>query len=197
MPPFDSLSVLLAHADETTKLAVQHTLEGLGCSVLAACDTASELIQKARELQPELIISGVELPDRDGVSALVELSETHEIPAIIVTHKRSLDIVQRALEDHVMAYMMEPLNHDEMEPTIYLVMRRFEEFNHLQEEVRDLKLALSERKVIERAKGVLMAKHTESEDQAYRRLRRMATDSRIKMLDAARQVLAPHETASV
>ncbi|WP_437229208.1 ANTAR domain-containing response regulator [Planctomicrobium sp. SH661] len=187
-----SLKILLAHGNQATRLMVRQTLESLDCIVFPDCETVTDLMDRSLQEKPDLIITGVELQDGDALSALIAVSEVTTIPAIIMTPQRSLEIVEKALHDHVMAYLMEPLNLAEIEPTIYLVLRRFDQFEELRQEVQDLKQALLDRKEIERAKGLLMASHQETEEESYKRLRRRATDRRIKLIDAAREILLEH-----
>jgi response regulator NasT len=160
---------------------------------VAVCYSARELINRAISERPDLIITVVDLPDMDGVSALVEISNTVSIPAIVVTPRTSLEIVERAMLDHVMAYLVEPVEEAEIRPTVHLVLRRFEQFQEMQAEVDSLRQALADRKVIERAKGVLMRRENLDEDAAYKQLRRAATDGRIRLIEVARKVLADDE----
>lgn len=192
MIPTDAatLKVVLAHGAEDARTILREALIQLHFHQLRICSSGRELIALANEIEPELIITGVDLPDVDGVSALIEISQQHKIPAIVVTQQASLHVVERALEDHVMAYLLEPVNTDEIMPTIYLVLRRFEQFQELQQENESLKQALADRKVIDRAKGALMKQAGIDEETAYKRLRRMATDNRIRMADAADRILA-------
>lgn len=189
----EHLKILLAHGNSTTSLMLRKAFSDLGADVLPECNHLSDLVKRALESNPDLIVAGVELPDGNALDGLVAISAERSIPAIIVTPQRSLEIVEQALQDHVMAYMMEPINLAEVEPTVYLVLKRFEQFQELRQEVENLQQALSDRKEIERAKGVLMAKYQETEDAAHKRLRRQATDSRMKMVDAARQILSEQE----
>jgi response regulator NasT len=157
---------------------------------IRSCSSGKAMIELVKEEPPDLIITGVDLPDQDGVTALLEISETHKIPAIVVTQQRTLENVQRALEDHVMAYLLEPIEVEEILPTIFLVLRRFEQFQELEQENESLKQALTDRKIIERAKGALMKQAGIDEETAYRRLRRYATDNRMKLAEAADRVIS-------
>jgi AmiR/NasT family two-component response regulator len=185
-----SLKVLLAHGVADARDAIRKVLSELQNADVQILTSGRQLVETALETKPNLIITGVDLPDLDGVTALLKISEQATIPAIIVTQQKSLETVQRAMEDHVMAYLIEPVHAAEILPTIHLVMHRFEQFQELREEVENLKQALTDRKQIERAKGVLMRRADIDEDTAYKRLRRMATDNRIRMSDAAERVLS-------
>ncbi|MBI1348233.1 ANTAR domain-containing protein [bacterium] len=193
MADIPALKVVLAHGIADAREALHQTMAQLKYEDVWLCSTGRELIDLAREKSPDLIFTGVDLPDIDGPSALIEISRTHTIPAIVITQQRSLDLVQKALEDHVMAYLLEPIKTEEILPTIYLVLRRFEQFQELQQENESLKQALSDRKIIEKAKGVLMKRANIDEETAYKRLRRMATDRRMKMVQAAEQILSVDE----
>ena len=184
------LKVLLAHIDDEILSALKTALTELGNEIIDVCKTGACIVAKATKLNPDLIVTGVDMPDFDGVTALVEASHSVTIPSIVVTPKRSLELVERALKDHVMAYLVEPIEVEEIKPTVYLVLRRFEQFEELKNEVEDLKETLEQRKLIERAKGVLMRRGDVTEEEAFTRLRRMATDQRAKLVEAARQVLA-------
>lgn len=184
-----SLKILLAHGAEDARTVLREALFKLRYHDVRTCSSGLELMRMVNESQPDLIITGVDLADLNGVEALVEISGRQKIPAIVVTQQRSLELVQRALEDHVMAYLLEPVNVEELLPTIFLVLRRFEQFQELEQENESLKQALADRKIIERAKGALMKQAEIDEESAYKRLRRMATDNRIRMAEAAVRIL--------
>ncbi len=187
--PASPQRVMIAHANPAVCETLTRAARELGYEVALLTDSAQELVDTARAQECELIMSGVALKDYEGVAALIEISHTRSVPAILVTPESSLAIVEKALQDHVMAYLVEPVKVDEIKPTVYLVLKRFEEFQALRQEVEDLKTALANRKLIERAKGVIMRRGDLNEDEAYRQLRRLATDNRIPLVAASEQVL--------
>jgi response regulator NasT len=185
----ERLQILLAHGNRAQRDVLEKAFQELEHDVVEVCLGAKEMIERATSHKPDLIVTGVDLPDMDGISALVEISKVVAIPAIVVTSRSSLELVQRAMLDHVMAYLIEPVEKEEIKPTIFLVLRRFEQFQEMQVEVDNLRQALVERKVVERAKGVLMRREDIDEDAAYKKLRRSATDRRIRLIDVAQEVL--------
>jgi len=185
----DRLKTLLAHSKPEQRAELKQALEELGHEVVCDCDSCESMMSTVRSSPPDLIVTGVDLADGDGIHALVTLADEFAIPAIVVTQRTSLQVVERAMLDHVMAYLIEPVEVREIKPTIHLVLKRFEQFQELQSEVESLRGALADRKVIERAKGVLMKADQLDEDAAYKKLRRMATDGRIRMIDAAQAYL--------
>ena len=185
----ERLKTLLAHGKPEQRAELKAALVELGHDVICDCNSCDAMVETVRAHRPDLIVTGVDLSDGDGIHTLVSLSDEYSIPAIVVTQRTSLKVVERAMLDHVMAYLIEPVEVSEIKPTIHLVLKRFEQFQDLQSEVETLKQALADRKVIERAKGLLMKRDDLDEDAAYKKLRRMATDGRIRLVDAAETLL--------
>jgi response regulator NasT len=189
----DRLKTLLAHTNPDQRAQLKTALTELGHEVICDCDSCDAIVSTVHSAAPDLIVTGVDLADGDGIQTLVHLGDEYSIPAIVVTKRTSLEVVERAMLDHVMAYLVEPVEVREVKPTIHLVLKRFEEFQELQNEVETLRGALNDRKVIERAKGLVMKQDGIDEDAAYKKLRRMATDGRIRMIEVA-QTLLDRET---
>jgi response regulator NasT len=185
----EQLKTLLAHANPDQRAQLKTALLELGHEVVCDCDSCDQLAASVRRAPPDLIVTGVDLADGDGIQTLVKLGDEFAIPAIVVTQRTSLAVVERAMLDHVMAYLIEPVEVREIKPTIHLVLKRFEQFQELQGEVESLRGALNDRKVIERAKGFVMKRDDLDEDAAYKKLRRMATDNRIRLVEAAQSLL--------
>lgn len=184
-----SLDILVAHGDDDLRDILVSTLGTMSHRVIAQVATGRELVAEARERDPDLIISNVELRDMDGIDALIEISRHAPKPSVILAQKEHMDKVEKALEDHVMAYLVEPVTQDDLRPTIYLVRRRFEQFRELQSKVDTLEEALAARKTVEKAKGILMRTKGLDEESAYRTLRKMANDRRKKIAEVAEAVL--------
>jgi response regulator NasT len=192
----EQLKTLLAHPNPEQRAQLKRALTELGHDIVCDCDSCDSLISTVRASQPDLIVTGVDLVDGDGIQTLVALGDEYAIPAIVVTQRTSLQVVERAMLDHVMAYLIEPVEVREIKPTIHLVLKRFEQFQELQSEVDTLKNALNDRKVIERAKGLLMKRDELDEDEAYKKLRRMATDGRTRLATVAQSLLDEETTGA-
>ena len=147
------------------------------------------LIHACEEKLPDLLISGIHLSDMDGIDALIQCCHVEPIPSIIISNTDSYDKVRKAMEDHVMAFLTEPISMSDLKPAIFLVQRRFEQFAELRKENQELKAALETRKWVERAKGIVMKKKDVDEETAYRELRRMANNRRVKMIEIARTIV--------
>ena len=145
----ERLKTLLAHPNPEQRAQLKRALTELGHEIICDCDSCHQLASTVRASQPDLIVTGVDLVDGDGIQTLVALGDEYAIPAIVVTQRTSLQVVERAMLDHVMAYLIEPVEVREIKPTIHLVLKRFEQFQELQSEVDSLRSALNDRKIIE------------------------------------------------
>ena len=186
--PQDSYSLIIAHPNPETLAQIRAAVEPTH-AVLAECSSADGLRSAVLETRPDLLISGIEFADGNGLDVMIEMGNENPLPAVVVTTKRSLAIVEKAMQDHVMAYLIEPVLSDELMAAILLARGRFEQLIELNAEVDDLRQALDDRKIIERAKGVLMARRGLDEATAFAELRTMAQNNRIKLVESARRLL--------
>jgi response regulator NasT len=138
--------------------------------------------------RPDVVVVAVGLPDGDGVQTAAEITQDPGCPVILLTSHTRDELVTRARDAGVMAYLIKPLRAAELAPTLDLAVARFAE-------TRTLRRTLEERKVIERAKGRLMERLNLTEDEAFRRLRRAAMNSRRPMADLARALLVSESIA--
>lgn len=186
------LNIVVAHGNDGTLRDIEEAI-GSDHEVIASCGTTAELAQSVARHRPGLIVTGAAFPDGDGIETVVRLGEQRPIPAVIVTARRSMDLVVRAMRDHVMAYLIEPVTREDLLASIIVAWSRFEQLRELEEQVGDLQRALEQRKVIERAKGILMASGGLTEQEAFGRLRRAAQDRRVRMTDVAEEILGAIE----
>ncbi len=177
--------VLVAHQDQSLCSKIASMLDDLGYNVIGKCCSRESLKELAIEKCATLIVTGIHYDDGMVVDTLLELAQREPVPAIIIAKQVDLDDVEKAMEDHVMGYLIDPVDNKDLETTCYLVLRRFQQFQELREENKELKEALLARKKIERAKGIVMKKYQISEEDAYLRIRNAATKQRIKMIEVA------------
>jgi len=186
--PNDSLNIVIAHGSDDVRAHIARDLDDRH-RVVAEAGLIVELRAAVEQHRPDLIVSGIAYPDGDGLDTLINLGQTRPLPAVIVTARRSIALVEKAMRDHVMAYLIEPVKKEELEAAIVVAWSRHEQLDALMGEVDDLRTALDNRKIIERAKGVLMATQNISEADAFATLRRRAQDARRKIADVADDVL--------
>jgi response regulator NasT len=188
----EPLRILLAEDDPDTRDLLRDHLARLGHAVTAVAD-GPQLVEAARRDPPDLIITDIKMPGMDGLQAAAEVNRDRDVPVILVTGHHQADLLGRAAAPHVMAYLVKPVRPDELEAAITLGLARFRQFLRVRQEAEGLQQTLAERKVIERAKGALMRRLRLDEAEGFRRLRRLATDDNLKLVEVARRVLKAEE----
>jgi response regulator NasT len=168
----------------------------LGHEVVAQAATGRELVEQTRKLRPDLVITDIKMPDMDGLQAVRQIAAEQVIPVVLVSGYHDPQYIEAALSEHVLAYLVKPIKKENLEPAISLVMRRFKEFQALQQQADDLRHALESRKVIERAKGILMKRAGLKEQEAFRRLQALSSQKNMKMAEIAEMIVTAEEALS-
>jgi AmiR/NasT family two-component response regulator len=188
-----SLRIAIADDEPDMRDYFQELLPRLGHSVVVVAKNGRELVEQCLIAKPDLVITDIRMPQLDGIEAAQQIYDARPIPVILVSAYHETSLIERAEADHVMAYLVKPIKQSDLPPTLALAMRRFEQFQALQKEAGDLRQALSDRKVIERAKGVLMKKGGLEEADAFRRLQKLAADKNRKLVEIATMILTAEE----
>jgi response regulator NasT len=188
-----SLRIAVADDDPEMQEYFRTVLPLLGHAVVAVADTGRELVEKCRDQRPDLVITDIKMPDTDGLDAVARIARDAPVPVILVSAYHDPETIARAELGHVLAYLVKPIKQSDLEPAIALAMRRFDQFRALRAEATDLKQALEDRKIVEKAKGLLMKKTGLDEADALRRLQRLASDKNRKLVEIARSILAAEE----
>jgi response regulator NasT len=171
-------------------------LPRLGHRVVAVAANGEELVSQCRSTAPDLVITDIRMPELDGIDAAMRLYQQRPVPVILVSAYHDAELIQRAEADHIMGYLVKPIKQADLEPVIALAMRRFEQFQQLRQEAADLRQALEDRKLIERAKGILMKRASLDEAAAFRRLQKTASDKNLKLAEVARMILTAEEAVA-
>jgi two-component system, response regulator PdtaR len=173
---------------ERSRASLRAAIWAAGGAVVGEAVRCVDAVDLVRRTNPDVAVFAVGLPDGDGVDAARNVIDAG-CPVVLFTSHTRQDLVDRARAAGVMSYLLKPLRSAELAPVLDLAVARFRE-------TRDLRRSLEDRKVIERAKGRLMARYQLSEDQAFHRLRRAAMDSRRPMVEIARALLVSESVAS-
>jgi response regulator NasT len=184
-----SLRIAVADDEPDMRNYFQKCLPRLGHQVVAVAENGHQLVEQTLATRPDLIITDIKMPDMDGIDAATELYKQFPVPVILVSAFHDADLIERAEADHVMGYLIKPIKQADLEPVIALAMRRFAQFQALRQEAADLRQALEDRKVIERAKGILMKRAGLDEQEAFRRLQKLASEESRKLIDIAHMIL--------
>ena len=182
------LRVLVAEDEALIRMDLVEMLEELGYLVVGQCGDGAEAVRLATELRPDLLITDVKMPVLDGLSAAEQVVTARLAAVVILTAFSERDLVERAREAGVMAYLVKPFQSQDLLPAIEMAVSRFTELTALEREVGDLAGRLEARKLIDRAKGVLQAGGM-SEPEAFRWIQRASMDQRRSMRAVAQAVL--------
>ena len=188
-----SLRIVVADDEPDMRDYFRKILPRLGHAVVAAAETGNDLIAQCHTHQPDMVITDIKMPGLDGIDAAMRIYDERPVPVILVSAYSDSGLIERAGADHIMAYLVKPIKQADLEPAIGLALRRFEQFEALRREAADLRQALEDRKVIERAKGVLMKRGPMDEQDAFRRLQKLASEKSRKLIDVAHMILVAEE----
>lgn len=188
-----SLRVAVADDEPDMLLYLRTTLPLLGHEVVASAGTGEELVAQCRASHPDLVITDIKMPGLDGIAAAASIFREQPTPVILVSAYHEPELIERAGAEGVFGYLVKPIKESDLPPAIAVAMGRFEQFQALQHEAANLRQSLEDRKLVERAKGILMRQAGVGEADAYRRLQKLATDRRCKLTEAARWVLTIEE----
>jgi response regulator NasT len=181
--------ILVAEDEALIRLDLVEMLTEAGYEVVAQATNGVEAIALAKEFKPDLAILDVKMPELDGISAAQEIIEIS--PVLMLTAFSQKELVERARDAGVMAYVVKPFSINDLTPAIEIAMSRHLQMRSLKEEVSDLHERLETRKVLDRAKGILMAAMNLSEPEAFGWIQRAAMDRRISMKAVAEAVISP------
>lgn len=185
--------IIIADDESLIRLDLREMLTHLGYDVIGEAGDGRTALDLARKLRPDLVIMDIKMPDVDGIAAAEDLTRERIAPVVLLTAYSDQGLVERAKEAGVVGYVVKPFREAELMPVIELSMTRFEEFRSLEREVGGLKDALETRKLVERAKGVLMEAHGLRENEAFHRIRKTSMDSRKSMREVAEAILLTHD----
>ncbi len=181
--------VVIAEDEALIRLDLREMLTEEGFTVVGEAADGEQAVALARELRPDLVVCDVKMPKMDGITAAGLISADKIAPIVILTAFSQRDLVERARDAGAMAYLVKPFQKRDLLPAIEMALSRFAEIRALEAEVGDLAERLATRKVVERAKGVLMAEHQMTEPQAFTWIQRTAMDKRTTMKAVAELVV--------
>jgi response regulator NasT len=185
----ETLRILIADDESIRLLSLRKQLAALGHNVVAEASTGDEAVTLASSALPDLAILDIKMPVMDGIEAAEKITQARPIPIILLTAYDEAQLVERAAQANISAYLMKPVAEEDLLPAITLALARFRQFQALRQEVADLREALEARKTIERAKGILMRRLNLSEDEAFRRLQKQSQDSNRRLAQVAEAIV--------
>lgn len=187
--------VIVAEDETLIRLDIVEILRGEGYDVVAEADNGEKAIKLAREFKPDLVLMDVKMPVMDGISAAEQIGKERLCPVVMLTAFSQTELVERARDAGVMAYIVKPFTASDVTPALDIALSRWAELKTLEAEIADLGDRLETRKAVDRAKGVLMTKLKITEADAFRWIQKTAMDRRMSMREVADAVVAGMEKA--
>ncbi|HEX2971951.1 MAG TPA: response regulator [Tepidisphaeraceae bacterium] len=194
--PRSSLRVLVVEDDTLVGMGLKAQLQKMGHTVVGHAATADEAVEMFRQEQPDLVLMDIRLDGADGIDLAAQLLKERRCPMIIISAYSDSALIERAGNAGVFGYLIKPVQDKTLEAQIEIAIGRFAEQERLRAEKEKLEHDLEARKLIERAKGVLMKRANLSEEDAHRRLQQESQKRRIAMVELCKRIIESDELMS-
>jgi AmiR/NasT family two-component response regulator len=187
------LRILIADDEAVIRLGLRAMLEEQGYQVVGEAADGQRALDLVGKLRPDLVILDIKMPHLDGLAAARALLVERAVPVVILTAYADREFVRQAREAGVLAYLVKPVRESDLRPAVEMAMGRFREIQTLRAEIGDLEETLRTRKLVERAKGILMRREGLDEAAAFARIQKQARDARTTMRAVAEAIIAGDE----
>ena len=184
------LRIVLADDEAILRLDLREMLADAGHEIVGEAANGQEAVKLVRELKPDFIIMDVKMPIMDGITAAKLIAQEQLAPVLLLTAYSQQDIVDKASEAGVIAYLVKPIREEQLFPAMEIAVKRFAEVQELNAELDGLKESLETRKLLDRAKGILMTAHGMTEQEAYRKMQQFSMAKRISLKELAESIIA-------
>jgi AmiR/NasT family two-component response regulator len=182
--------VVIAEDEAIIRLDLKETLQEEGYEVVGETGRGDEAVELVRDLEPDLAILDVRMPGLDGLAAAREISEHKKSAVLILTAYSQRDLIEQARDAGALAYLVKPFQRSELIPAVEIALGRHREMRALHDQTQSLEEQLETRKLVDRAKGILMDNHDMTESDAFDWIQKRAMNTRVKARDVAEQVIA-------
>jgi len=184
-----AVRVVIAEDEAIIRLDLKETLEEEGYEVVGETGRGDEAVSLVQELSPDVAILDIKMPGLDGLSAAREIAKDRGAAVLILTAFSQRDLIEQARDAGALAYLVKPFQRSELIPAVEVALGRFQEMKALESEVKGLEDQLETRRLVDRAKGLLMDKHGLSESDAFSFIQKTAMSERTTMKSIAQRVI--------
>ncbi|HXF02677.1 MAG TPA: response regulator [Arthrobacter sp.] len=181
--------VVVAEDETLIRLDIVEILRGEGYDVVAEADNGEKAVELAQELKPDLVLMDVKMPVMDGITAAEQIVKARIAPVVLLTAFSQKELVERARDAGAMAYVVKPFSPADLIPAIEIALSRHDEIMALESEVSDLQEQFETRKLVERAKSLLITKMGLTEPEAFRWIQKTSMDRRLSMREVAETII--------
>jgi AmiR/NasT family two-component response regulator len=187
--------IVIAEDEAIIRLDLREMLQEEGYEVVGEAGDGEQAVRLSKDLRPDLVILDIVMPGMDGLTAARVIAEQEIAPVLVLTAYSQRDLVDQAARSGAMAYLVKPFDKSDLVPAMEVAMARWHEAQALASESKDLAERLETRKLVERAKGLVMQEHGLSEADAFRMIQRTAMERRVSMKEVAERLLKGEPTA--
>jgi AmiR/NasT family two-component response regulator len=184
-----AVRVVIAEDEAIIRLDLKEILEEQGYEVVGETGRGDEAVALVKDLKPDLAILDIRMPGMDGLSAARDIAGERRAAVLILTAYSQRDLIEEARDAGALAYLVKPFQTSELIPAIEVALGRYREMQALDEEVKGLQDTLDTRRVVDRAKGILMDRHAMKEHEAFSFIQRTAMRERVTMKEIARRII--------
>ena len=185
----EALRIIIADDESIIRMDLKEMLEEAGHTVIGEASNGVKALELVRSMQPDLVIMDVKMPQMDGIAAAKIISNEKIAPVLLLTAFSQKDIVDKAKDSGVLAYLVKPVKEESLFPAMQIALSRFQEFAELEQELENVKNSLETRKILDRAKGILMDTYNLTETEAYRRIQQYSMSKRKAIKDIAEAIV--------
>ena len=186
----EKIGVVIAEDEAIIRLDLRETLENAGYEVVADTGRGDEAVKLVSQHKPEVVILDVKMPGMDGIQAAREIAATEDTAVVILTAFSQRELIDEAVDAGALAYLVKPYQQSDLVPAIEIARRRHQEMRELTDQAKTLEERLKARKVIEKAKGLLIETASLNEDEAFRFIQTTAMSERKTMLELAEKIIS-------
>ena len=186
----EKIRVVIAEDEAIIRLDLRETLENAGYEVVADTGRGDEAVKLGSEHKPEVVILDIKMPGMDGIQVAREIAATEDTAVVILTAFSQRELIDEAVDAGALAYLVKPYQQSDLVPAIEIARRRYQEMRELTDQAKTLEDRLKARKVIEKAKGLLIDGASLNEDEAFRFIQTRAMSERKTMLEVAEKIIS-------
>ena len=185
----ENLRVLIADNESIIRMDLKELLEEAGHEVVAEAVDGLKAVELTRKHKPDLVIMDIKMPEMDGIAAAKIISNEKLAPVLLLTAYSQKEIVEKAKDTGVLAYLVKPVKESNLFPAMEIALSRFQEYLEIEQELLDLRNSLETRKILDRAKGLLMDAYNLSEQEAFRRIQQYSMAKRKSIREVAESII--------
>ena len=185
----ENLRVLIADNESIIRMDLKELLEEAGHEVVAEAVDGLKAVELTRKHKPDLVIMDIKMPEMDGIAAAKIISNEKLAPVLLLTAYSQKEIVEKAKDSGFLAYLVKPVKESNLFPAMEIALSRFQEYLEIEQELLDLRNSLETRKILDRAKGLLMDAYNLSEQEAFRRIQQYSMAKRKSIREVAESII--------